>query len=288
MPFDTRQYYRTSCNTSPPIIKTMQGQRYTFQLTLRQDDGTLVNLETIGLRESEGSSSSATNEMTVALAYGTTYADSPLFTTDGEIKQVGDTDVGLVSFTLEPEHAVNSGLFVGSIGVFRDSVLVFARSVMIEFAPNSFNTASCGQLTVAEVRMDLMDTCAGANYLLDELEYTDAEIVHCIKKAVDVYNELPPPVGGFTYNNFPFRAHWLKGTVGFLLQSIGNRYRRNALQYSAGGMTVSDQEKSQEYTGLGLRMEAEYVDWAKTNRVGRNMASGFGQVGASTYRWSGR
>ncbi|RKX21346.1 MAG: hypothetical protein DRP45_12410 [Candidatus Zixiibacteriota bacterium] len=104
-----------------------------------------------------------------------------------------------------------------------------------------------------------------------------------MQRAVDDYNDANPPVGGFTYDSFPWRGAWLRGTVGHLLRMAAHRYRRNALRYSAGGLTVQDQEKFLEYDRAAEQAMAEYLTWVQRKKVSININSGYGSVGPSPY-----
>jgi len=284
MPFDNSQYYRTSCNAGTPVVRLSQGQTVLYQYQIKNDDNEAIDITSIGADvDGLGSSSSADNTVSVKFAVANTLGSQNIFTIDCTII---DGTEGTVEIKFTTAETTNSGMFTGSIGIFRGDKLVFQQLVYLEIMPNNFSALdSNATLTVPEVRMELMDVCPGANYLLDELEFTDNEIVHAMRKAVDMYNEMPPPVGAYAYNNFPYRANWINGTVGILLQMIAFRYRRNALQYSSGGVTIADQEKAREYAEIGIRLEEQYRLWAQQTRIGMNMKAGFKSVGRSAYRW---
>lgn len=275
MAFIDSAYRKTACLAEVPVIKLAQGQQTVKDVVLRDDQGNPLNLSE--LLSPVDSSSSGGAALAVKLAVSQCLnASNVEYTLDGEVVSAED---GEVRFAFEPSHTDKPGFFVASMGAFVDDVLRANQMFYIEVAPTNFVTNTGGPISIAEVRMELMDTCPDANYLLDELEFTDADILHAIRKAVDVFNELPPPIGGYPYDAFPFRANWMKAAAGFLLQTVSHKYRRNRLQYSAGGVTIADQEKAEEYFSVGKRLEQEYVEWALQRRISMNIRSGFGSVG---------
>lgn len=281
MAFDLNAYYREQCNASTPIIRLSQNQSATIELVIRDEDGNPLDLESLAPTP-QSSSSGNPIDATVRLAAKPTFSSSTVqFNIVGTI--LSSTN-GSVSFELTETETNNVGLFVAGVGVYYGSTLVHQQMLYIELMANVFSDTSVnGPITIPEVRLDIMDVCPAANYLIDELEFTDVEIMHAMRKAVDFFNETPPPLGDYTYQNFPYRAHWLKGTVGFLLQMIAHRYRRNALAYSAGGVSVSDQEKWREYDQVGKTLEVEYKDWVTKAKVTLNIRRGYGRIGPSPY-----
>lgn len=276
MAFIDSSYRKTACLAEVPVIKLSQGQETDVTVVLRDDSGAPLNLSDLRSAAESSSSSSPGALPAVKLAVSQCLnASNVEYTLDGE----NVTADGEVTFSFGALNTAKPGFFVASAGAFVDGVLRANQMFYIEVAPTNFVANSGGPVSIAEIRMELMDTCPDANYLLDELEFTDADILHAIRKAVDVFNELPPPIGGYPYDTFPFRAHWMKASVGFLLQAVAHKYRRNRLQYSAGGVTIADQEKAEEYFSVGKRLEQEYMEWAIQRRIIMNVQSGYGSVG---------
>lgn len=282
MPFDESQYQRSRCYSDTPVIRLSQGQQNLVTLTLRDEEGNAKDLTS--LVEIHGTSSSSSGEASgyeVKLAASHCLnADNIEFEIDGTFIDMSD---GTVKFQFTPTETNKPGIFVASVGVFYNDILRFNQMFYLEFMPTNFTAASGGPITVPEVRMEMMDMCPDANYLIDELEFTDAEIIHAMRWCVDQFNEMNPPVGGYAYDQFPFRAHWLSGTAGHLLKMVAHRYRRNSLNYTAGGVTIRDQEKYNEYYQVAEREEQKYLDWAQNKRIAINMANGYGSVGPSPY-----
>lgn len=297
MPFDESAYQKVRCTSDTPVIRMSQGQKKKVQFTLRDEKGDAVDLDALtdaaDIPVYDGpefmSSSSMTQLLSSSFAGLVVRLSATHFLCDGSTQfevlgTITDANMGEIEFQFLPDHTNTPGIFVASVGVFFTDILRFQQMIYLEFMPTNFSLSSQGPITVPEVRMDIMDMCPDANYLLDELEFTDAEIIHCMRKAVDTFNETPPRVLRYTPENFPFRAAWLGATSGFLLRMVSHRYRRNTLRYSAAGVTVADQERAEAYERAANQAVAEFKDWSQQIQVARNISLAYGSIAPSPYR----
>lgn len=133
-------------------------------------------------------------------------------------------------------------------------------------------------LTDLDVRIWLRDNDPDANVLLDTEEFDPEEIRHALTLTVDYWNETPPSVGRYDYDRFPHRYALLRGAAANLLFMAAHRYRRNHLHYSAGGVSVDDQNKYQQYDAAGARLWDEYKQWVDTKKRSINVDLGWGTV----------
>ena len=133
-------------------------------------------------------------------------------------------------------------------------------------------------LTDVDVRIWLRDNDPEANLLLDDFEYTPEEIRTAMTLAVDYWNEQPPFLQTYDYDKFPYRHALLRATAANLLFMGAHRFRRNALQYSSGGMTIADQEKYQQYDAAGARLWEEYKQWVRMVKRSLNVETGWGMI----------
>lgn len=285
MPFDESAYTRRLCSSDTPVIRMSQGEKRTVDVVLRDENGDSINLAELIELEYDASSSSisgGSNDLQVKLAASHCLnSSSVIFEMNGKITDMVN---GGVRFKFNKDYNSTPGIFVASIGVFTTANnLKFQQMYYLEFMPTNFTLSTGGPITVPEVRMEMMDMCPDANYLLDELEFSDAEIIHAMRWYVDKYNEMNPPIGGYTYDSFPYRAMWLTGTAAHLLKMIAHRYRRNALQYSAGGTSIQDQSKWREYERIAELEETKSLDWAQNKKIAANIAAGYGSIGPSPY-----
>jgi len=131
-------------------------------------------------------------------------------------------------------------------------------------------------LTDVDVRIWLRDNDPAANLLLDDYEFAPEEIRSAMTLAVDYWNDQPPPLMlPYDYTRFPWRSSLLRATAANLLFMAAHRFRRNALSYSAGGMTVADQEKYAQYDTAGGALWDEYKLWVANQKRAINISQGF-------------
>lgn len=283
MPFNESAYERRPCNSDTPVIRMSQEEKREINIVLRDENGNAVDLTEL-IEVEYGSSSSAaggSGDLEIRLA-----ASHCLNATSVSFEMIGkvtDIENGGVRFKFKPAFNATPGIFVASIGVFSLGYLKFQQMFYLEFMPTNFTLSTGGPITVPEVRMEMMDMCPDANYLLDELEFTDAEIIHAMRWYVDRFNEMNPPIGGYAYDAFPFRAMWMTGTAAHLLKMVAHRYRRNALRYNAGGISIQDQEKWKDYEQIADHEETKALDWAHDKKIAMNIRAGYGSIGPSPY-----
>lgn len=144
--------------------------------------------------------------------------------------------------------------------------------------PGPTPTGNYNYLTDVDVRIWLRDNDPECNVLLDDVEWSAEEIRTAMTLAVDYYNETPPILQCYDYDKFPWRFHLLQGTAANLLFMAAHRYRRNHLNYSAGGVTVDDQNKYQQYDAAGDKLWAEYKSWVSTYKKAANAENGWGTI----------
>lgn len=195
-----------------------------------------------------------------------------------------DAPNSTVSFDLTESSTNTPGIFRGEVSYGsidpQDAthfILEASWPVYLGFEPSLLQSLTGGgPITIPEIRLmlDDLDIVDGMS-LLDDVEFSDVQILSAIKRCVDQFNETPPHIGYFSASNFPYRYHWLLGTCGELLVMRANSYRRNRLAYSAGGVSIDDQNKSQEYEAVGQQKRAEYKEWVLNEKYRLNMGMGF-------------
>lgn len=185
---------------------------------------------------------------------------------------------GFVVFQLDREETKHPGIHEASIGRFvSDEYLTDTWRVLIIIEPSAFSQLhGVGPLTIPEIRLALLDletTTGGAPFsnLLDDVEFQEVEIVHAMRRVVDKWNETPPPVNRHTPASFPYRYWWLQGTCAHLLLMGAARYRRNRLDYQAGGVAINDQSKANEYEQVGRLKMQEFDQWMMHEKTRINM-----------------
>lgn len=141
-----------------------------------------------------------------------------------------------------------------------------------------------GPPSLQEIRLVMRDSGPADNPLLQEVEFSDVEILYALVRPIRQFHELPPPLRTcvFTTKGFPWKEHWLKATVGHLYQSAAAFYRRNRLKHTSGGINLDDRNKENEYNNASERMLGEWLNFIQAKKVECNAAEAFGSV-ESTY-----
>jgi len=100
---------------------------------------------------------------------------------------------------------------------------------------------------IARVKILLRDKSEADNYLLDDVEFSQEEIVVAIESVVDEWNETQPVIRKYTPTSFPYRHHMMDGIRSVLFGIAADNYHRNHLDYAAGGVTIGDKNKGDLY-----------------------------------------
>jgi hypothetical protein len=191
---------------------------------------------------------------------------------------------GFVEFTLMPDQTCAAGVFGCSVDRYVDGPhLVDTWPVLLAIEPPAMALlGGNGPIIIPEVRLALLDldNQVGGNHafsnLLDDVEFTDMEIVFAIRRVVDLWNETPPLLMTYSASNFPYRYHWLQCTTAQLLLMGAARYRRNRLAYQAGGVAIDDQSKANEYEQTGQQRMQEFMTWMRNEKYRINMGLAWG------------
>ena len=177
------------------------------------------------------------------------------------------------------------GIYYGQLQWFDGEDLLATTDYTVLIAPTLTDvmTSNSAMVTLMDVRMALMDSCAEQNLLLGELEFTDEDIVYAMRRAVGKFNETNVPVTNFTPAAFPYRASMVEGTYGYLLRSAAARMERNNLKYNAGGVSIADKDKMSPYMLLAKELIGAWREFTVNTKVRMNINGGYG-YSASPYR----
>lgn len=208
---------------------------------------------------------------------------NPIWSLDGTAQ---DPARGLLRATLPATVTALPGIYELAWGIVVDGRLIAAAQAMLSVERSLFPADLAaldhcgGPVTLGEIRGALLDSGAADNLLLDDVEFSDAQIFQAIVAPVRLWNEAPPPIERYTTRTFPFKGAWLGAIAGELHLMAATNYRRNLLRASAGGLSVPDKDKEQEYLAEGLRLVGTYKDWLvlkkqeiNLRKVGRSLGS---------------
>lgn len=205
---------------------------------------------------------------------------------------------GRVTATLLPNATGLAGIYYAEFALvyvpasesdpLAPSAALFSNTCSLIITRSTFESYGRpgGPPSIAEVRLHLRDSGPSESYLLENLMFDDAEIALATTRPVMYWNEVPPPLSP-TYNTqtFPYRYHWLEGICANLFMMVAEQYRRNQLDYQAGGMAVNDQNKEANYERAGQTRWQAYREWVRATKASINLEGCYGEV-ASNYKYS--
>jgi len=135
-----------------------------------------------------------------------------------------------------------------------------------------------------QVRMFMRDY-ANNNILLDDVQFTDAELNLALEMAVSSFNTITPQ-SNLTPSSFPtwLRYLLLIGTVRFLLMSESFMQVRNQATVQDGDIApIGISDKAQLYAQLAQQLKAEWDELSRGVKTQNNMESAYNSLG-SGYR----
>jgi hypothetical protein len=200
---------------------------------------------------------------------------------------VVDPVQGMIRLSLRYTDIPYAGVWLAAfhlIDVHNNPVAQFDVYLYIEKSLTSGEQAN-NPITIPEVRLSLLDRCPADNSLLDDLEFSDAEIAFAIRRPVDEWNEIPPPIYNAMYTpaTFPFHYHWLEATCAELLRMASRKLIRNKLDYNAGGVQVQDKSRAAVYAQLSEQIRQQYLAWAQHEKASINAGNVYGSIRTVTY-----
>jgi hypothetical protein len=285
----------SSTNGIPALARTRaisisQGQCATIEWQMLDPTGMPINLTTCGFTDEDTpENKKIVLRLKEQLALGNA---RPVPQVDATVTA---PETGTVTVTMTKQMVNTPGIYYAEMALIDTSdessatpCVVFSNTFTLIINRSTFTTQGNdgGPPSIAEVRLHLRDSSPGESYLLEHVMFDDAEIALAIARPVMYWNEVPPPLDA-TYNtqNFPFRYHWLEGICANLFFMVAEQYRRNQLSYSAGGMSVDDQNKEGSYERAGQARWQAYREWVRATKASINLESCYGEV-TSAYKYS--
>ncbi len=185
---------------------------------------------------------------------------------------VSDAGAGEVSVAIPSIVASNPGVYLLEVGWLNDDdELIGSNRFYLWVDRGLFATPLYpmgGPPSVDNIRLFMRDNAPEENRLIDEFEFDLAELCHAAELGVRIWNESQPPVGiSFSTCTYPAKERWLYAIAGQLLIMAAHRFRRNQMASQAGGISIDDQNKHQQYEVVGLRYMQEYREWVKQKKA---------------------
>lgn len=184
-----------------------------------------------------------------------------------------------VYVSITEEDFPKSGMYPASFVVKDDSGAIVSEHpayMCIEQGLNYNSDPGADPVTISDVRMALLDYSPEYNTLLNDLEFSDLQIIAAIKRPVNEWNETPPDIRRYNYSNFPWREFWLKGTCSYLLEMAAHRYNRNTMPHNASGLTMDVMNKGSAYMQTAMMLRQEWKAFIVAKKTELNMADCWG------------
>jgi len=139
-------------------------------------------------------------------------------------------------------------------------------------------------ITMDDIRGVILDW-PQYNLLLDDVQFTNAEISRAARLATDRFNAMPPRTS-HSVSSFPNRFVLVMGAVGLLSMGESFRQARNQMTYQAGDITpIGIDDKAALFAQLKADAWNEFLRVSREWKTQDNLESCFGGLG-SGYAYS--
>lgn len=269
--------YGESLLLKPRAVSVRQQQKTFLQLHLLNDDGKNVDLEAYGFPVTPAASASSSSSSSSGSAEGAPGGTEPTLkaryyeaslcdrTTYEVDVELLESKTGHIKAFIPTQVSSTPGIYLGDIGVFdADGQLVFDNCCYVYCERSGWGDPAGppGPMLLRYIRQSLAEADAMQSLLREEFVYDLADICYAATRAVQFWNDQPPPVSNAVYSTqaFPFPEIWLTGTQLFLLEAAEEWYRRNKLAYNAGGTQVDDLNRDREYKAA---WQERFQEWRR-------------------------
>lgn len=194
---------------------------------------------------------------------------------------ITDAITGTVEVSLTKGDMNYGGVFIAELVALDASSDALHRSSLylnvdlsLQKVDNTF-----APLTIPDLRLSLFDRDPNDNCLLEALEFTDSTLAYCLRRPIDIYNELPP-LGSTSYtpDTFPYRANWITGALAEVYKIAARKLIRNEFPVQASGISIDDKQRSQAYVQWGAQLAQEFDMWARERKYHESVNSCFGST----------
>lgn len=187
---------------------------------------------------------------------------------------VQDAAKGIVTITIP---GLKPGVYRGVVTLSSNNSIVIENSFLVYVA--QIIGLQTGPPSLLEVRLQMRDSSPNDNYLIDGVSFSDEELALAAMRPIQYFNEVSPPLPyHFTTNDFPWRYHWIEGMIAQLYMIAAEHFRKNSLNYSAGGLSVADMDKERNYTAAYQEKWGMYMQFVRAKKGELNMAQGWSTV----------
>lgn len=258
-------------------VQIVQGQLATIQWIMKDINGNAVDLTACTPPVSAG---------TIQLKIMEVLSQDSNFNTPAVLAgSVVNVATGQVQATLPATQFALPGISIAEFGLYDPSGnLLFSNTfyLIVNRSMNGPNVTMNGPPTIPEIRLFLRDSDPNGNLWLGDFEFDAAEIAACITRPIFEFNEAPPPIDPqYTTASFPWRHNWLNAICGYLYRMAADWYRRVDLTYQAGGLSIQDKAKYQQYDARGQELLEDWRKWMLFKKVQLNADAAYQTQGSS-------
>lgn len=245
-------------------VQLTQGGENTLLYRLYHEDGSVVTLE---------SDSNIKARVAEAILSETSLAEI----TPAAV----DTDNYVITLEFPASIQADSGIYLVSVGFFNDlDKLIFTSDFFVYNEPSMWGTTSGNALPkIKDIQLSMRDSDIVENELTGSRQFGVEEITLAAINTINLWNDTPPVTVGVTTKNFTYPTIWRLGIQYYLYDMILEWYRKNRLQYNAGGISVDDMNRLNEYTAAQQQRQRELILTIKQNKSTIVLNRGFSKIG---------
>lgn len=274
------------CFGARPVIRTVRRQCVDLRLQVRDRNGLPINLNPGASSSSTPSSSSSETVRPFVVRFIARYRYNDITKVITKLCTVLDGDEGYVTLSLNANDLNRAGIFIAELDVRSEDSqtagLYQASPYWLVVEPtvnDRLDTgAGSGPITISEIRLLLRDECPAQNFLLDDFEFDDSQIVFAMTQPIEEFNETNMPRTHYVVRNFPYKFHWRRAVVGYLLEIASRGYMRNHLDYQAGDVAVQDKRKFEAYALAAEALLKDWRRWMVQEKMNINVSQGYGTL----------
>lgn len=191
-----------------------------------------------------------------------------------------DASEGRVIISPPQEIMTIPGIYDVSLGFFdKNEKLRYTRNFYIYNEPSTWGSSSTSALpTIDTIRLNLRDSDVVENELLGDRQFGLEEICAAAIRTIEYWNNVPPITAADT-RNFPYANLLQMGIEIHLFEILLEWYRKNRLPYNAGGISVDDMGKLNEYIAAVQSRKQEFIRLVQRTKVSENLRAAFAKLG---------
>lgn len=244
-------------------VRTSAGEANSVSVPLYDDNGQLVT----GLPEGPAKYRIAEAVKRTELLY------------EAEIEGF-DASEGRVIISPPQKITTIPGIYDVSLGFFDENEkLRYTRNFYIYNEPSTWGSSSTSALpTIDTIRLNLRDSDVVENELLGDRQFGLEEICAAAIRTIEYWNNVPPITAADT-RNFPYANLLQMGIEIHLFEILLEWYRKNRLPYNAGGISVDDMGKLNEYIAAVQSRKQEFIRLVQRTKVSENLRAAFAKLG---------